>query len=347
VDVTLLRSTWLRPLNDLDAIDDWLGLLNPAWSIGRIRARIATIDQETPDTCTFRLIPNWRWPGFEAGQHVVVEVELDGVRHHRTFSLSSAPWEATLALTVKRQGRVTRAMHERLRAGDVLTLSPPAGTFVLPQHLPGQLVFVAAGTGITPMRSMLWDLAGRDYKGAITLVHVCRDPRQQLFAWELVALAQRLPGLRLHVHDTSTDGRPSADELVRSFPALASADTFLCGPPAFMDELRTHPALAGLGARLRMEHFGAPLSSRPGEGLICAARSGVSFAASGGPILIDAEAAGLAPKHGCRVGVCQTCKVRKLSGSVEDLRTGRISDRPDELISICVSAARGELVLDL
>src|SRR5688572_23655241 len=86
-----LRSPWLRPFNDLAAVDDWLGLLNPMWSLTEIRARVVEIRDETPDTKTFVLAPNRRWPGFTAGQHVTVTLELDGVRRQRTFSLSSAP----------------------------------------------------------------------------------------------------------------------------------------------------------------------------------------------------------------------------------------------------------------
>lgn len=345
-----LRSSWLRPFNDLEAIDDWLGLLNPAWSLTTIRARIVAIDQEADDVLTFRLAPNRRWPGFQAGQHVAVQMELDGVRHHRTFSLSSAPGDRTLAITVKRQGRVTHAMHERLRVGGVLTLSPPSGSFVLPTLVPARLVFLAAGTGITPMMSMLRHLAARGHRNPVTLVFVGRDARQRLFASDLVSIAERLPQFRLHVHYTSAEGRPQAADVVRLVPDIGDTDTFLCGPPTFMDELRAHPALSGLGARLRTEHFG-PVWPPPEPGntghRVQAARSGRTFAASGGPLLVDAEVAGMAPKHGCRVGVCQTCKVRKRLGTVVDLRTGQVSAEPDELIALCVSAACSDLVIDL
>ena len=71
-------SPWLRPFNDVAAIDDLLAQLHPTWSLGRIKARVLAVVDETPDTKTFVLRPNRNWPGFRAGQHVGVEVEIDG-----------------------------------------------------------------------------------------------------------------------------------------------------------------------------------------------------------------------------------------------------------------------------
>src|SRR5580765_4015282 len=88
---TIWTSPWLHPLNDVAAIDDLLAQLHPTWSLGRIKARVRAVIAETADTKTFVLRPNRNWPGFHAGQHVGVEVEIDGIRHQRRYSLSSAP----------------------------------------------------------------------------------------------------------------------------------------------------------------------------------------------------------------------------------------------------------------
>src|SRR5262245_3717900 len=97
----LWKTPWLRPFNDLAAIDDLLGQLRPTWSLGRIRARVVAVRAETSDTATFTLRPNRRWPGFRAGQHVGLEVDIDGVRHRRRYTIASAPSrERRFAITV-------------------------------------------------------------------------------------------------------------------------------------------------------------------------------------------------------------------------------------------------------
>src|SRR5689334_13569058 len=118
---TLRTTPWLHPFNDVVAIDDLLASLHPTWALGTIKARVLRIEDETADTKTFVLGANRRWPGFRAGQHVGVVVEIDGVRHERRYSLSSAPARGrTIAITVKRQpeGLVSGWLHDRLAVGD-------------------------------------------------------------------------------------------------------------------------------------------------------------------------------------------------------------------------------------
>ena len=101
---TLWTTPWLRPFNDVAAIDDLLTQVHATWSLARIKARVLAVVDETADTKTFVLRPNRNWPGFRAGQHVGVEIEIDGVRHQRRYSLSSAPSaRRVIAITVKRQ----------------------------------------------------------------------------------------------------------------------------------------------------------------------------------------------------------------------------------------------------
>jgi ferredoxin len=79
-----------------------------------------------------------------------------------------------------------------------------------------------------------------------------------------------------------------------------------------------------------------------------ATRSNHSFTTTGeGPLLVEAERAGLAPKHGCRIGICRTCRCRMKSGTVENLRTGELSSEPGQLIQLCLSAARSDLEIEL
>ena len=105
-------------------------------------------------------------------------------------------------------------------------------------------------------------------------------------------------------------------------------------------------------APLHSERFVAvPLlpASAPGTpSVVTFAASGKTFTTSGtAPLLVQAERAGLAPKHGCRIGICRSCQCTKKSGTTENLQTGEISSAPNELIRLCISAARSDIALDL
>jgi ferredoxin-NADP reductase len=348
----LLRSPWLRPLNDLEAMDDLLAGAHPTWSLGRIKARVVEIRDETPDVRSFVLRPNRWWPGFVPGQHVTVAFEISGVRHHRTYSLSSMPADPFLRLTVKRHpgGRVSNALHHRLAIGDALVLSRPAGAFTLPSPPDRKLLLLSAGSGITPVMSMLRDLHHRAPDRDVVFLHVCRTPADAIFAGELCTLATSMPALRLFTHVTAERGRPSAEGLVALVPDYAERSTWLCGPASFMEMVQARWDAEGLADRLACERFGAPVARRP-AGIpvrVRAARSNRSFITTGErPLLVEAEAAGLAPKHGCRVGICRTCRCRMTSGSDENLRTGQLTSEPGGLIQLCISAARSDIELDL
>lgn len=350
----LLASPWLRPLNDRDALDDLLAQVHPTWAVGRTKARVVAIRAETPDVRSLWLRPNRRWPGFAAGQHVSVSVEIRGVRHHRTFSLSSAPGDPLLRITVRRQpeGRVTNALHDRLAVGDVLELSPPAGGFVLPDPLPEKLLLLSAGSGITPVASMLRDLRRRDPWRDVVFVHAHRTARDAIFAGELREIAGAMPRLRLVAHASAERGRLDGDGLAALVPDRAARRTFLCGPTSFMAMVRERWDVEGLSDLLASEQFDAPAASPRAAGAgrlrVHAARSGRSFPTTGDePLLLAAERAGLEPKHGCRIGICRTCRCRLTSGEVENLRTGELQREPGRLVQLCVSVARSDLELEL
>ena len=349
----LSTKSWLHPLNDVAAIDDLLAQFNPLWSLNEVRARVEHIHDETADTRTFVLRPNRHWSGFSAGQHAVVTVEIDGVRQSRAYSLSSSPREARLiSITVKRRtgGRVSNALHEQIAVGDTLGLSAAGGQFVLPVQLPEKILLLGAGSGVTPLMSMLLELEARAYEGDVIFVHGSRFAADAIFGKTLRALACRFPALRWMEHYSEAAGRLDASKLEALVPDYAERTTFLCGPQAVMDWVQDHWNAQGLNDRLSFEHFGAPVSKARAAGepqaVTCTKSAGFS-APGAASLLVEAAAAGLKPKYGCRSGICASCTCRKVSGRVENLLTGEISDHPDELIRICVSAARSDLQLDL
>ena len=355
-----LASGLARRLALVRQADFWLGELDPLWALGEIRARVAAIIDETADARTFVLEPNAGWRGHRAGQHTTVELEIDGVRVRRCYSISSAPGDPRPAITVKRArgGRVSGFLHERVSRGHLLRLSPAAGEFVLPEAAGGKLklLFLTAGSGITPVMSMLRDREARGEAGDFVLVHHARSRSDVIFRDELEALAARHGGARvvLGLSDGALpDGPPGPgrfdeERFRRLVPDFAERTTFLCGPPALMARAERLWAAAGATANLRQERFAAPPAAAPAAGgpvRIGLVRSGRSFTAGAGTLLEQLEEGGARPASGCRMGICQTCRCRKRSGTVENLRTGAVSSAPDEDVQPCISAARSDLEL--
>ncbi len=335
------------------AIDDTLAALHPLLSLTQVRAQVMRIVDETPDTKTFILRPNAHWQGASSGQFVRVQTEIDGRRVERVYSLSSPAGAQRLAITVKRQdgGTMSTHLHNQVRVGDVLTLSQAAGEFVLPARLPAQLLLLSAGSGITPVMAMLRELHARAYQGDVLFVHMCRSAQDLIFATELQHLQATWPSLRLATHFTNENGRLGAAGLQALVPDLTRRATWMCGPGAWMDSIHALWRNPANTAPLHSELFataprmavvaGAPVA-------VQCASTGHTFIASGNDaLLVQAERAGLAPKHGCRMGICASCQCTKTSGTVQNLLTGDISSAPNEVIRLCISAARSDVTLAL
>jgi len=331
-------------------LEFWLGEINASWSVRQLRARVLRVVQETHDVKTFVLRANHLWRRHRPGQFVPVEVEINGARTRRCYSISSAPGGRIFAITVKRTGRVSTYLHDHVRPGDVLHLGQPAGSFVLPTPAPSKTLLVSGGSGITPLMSMLRDLANRGALSDVVFMHAARSEADVIFGAELLALAKRHAGLRLMFHYGPLDQAT----LTQSVPDFADRETFLCGPQGMMDSLA--PLWKGIEHRLMTERFSAaPLAASTNETnetnekvRLTLATSEKSFETNGaGTLLEQLERAGETPKYGCRMGICNTCLCRKKAGVVEDLRTGALSAEPDQDIRLCVSAARSDLTLAL
>ncbi|QTN28924.1 ferredoxin reductase [Rhodoferax sp. AJA081-3] len=352
--VKALGHPWVESIVRLDAVEDALSALHPLLSLTQVRARVLRIVDETATTKTFVLQPNALWASAQAGQFVRVQLEINGRRVERAYSLSSRPGARRIAFTVKRQdqGLVSNHLHTAVSVGDVLTISQATGEFVLPDALPANILLLSAGSGITPVMSMLRDLKARNYGGDVVFLHVCRAPDDLIFAAQLQALAADFTGLRLVVHYDASAGFFSPQVLAQHVPDLNTRSTWMCGPAGFMDAISAYWDTQGFDKQLFSERFvGAPLlpSTAPGTPVqVSFANSGTTFTTSGtDPLLVQAERAGLTPKHGCRIGICRSCQCVKTSGTVENLQTGEVSSAPNELIRLCISTARSDVALAL
>jgi len=333
----------------------WSRRLRPLWSRTDGRAEVVEIVDETHDTKTFWLRPPRSWAGHDAGQFVTVTCEVNGVATRRCYSLSSRPGEALVAITIKRVegGLMSPWLHERVHVGDHLALSPASGDFTAPSATRAPLLFLTGGSGITPAMAILRDLTARGALPDTVFIHHARSPRDLAFADELRALAASHRQLSLHLLTDDVDGFFDEATFTALAPDFAARETYLCGPAPLMDRA------AGLWdggythTRLHAERFALPTTVATREAVgtptqATLATSGRTLSLNGaGTLLEQLEQGGATPAHGCRIGICHTCKCIKRAGSVQNLLTGAISDAPNQLIQLCISRPRGDITLDL
>jgi ferredoxin-NADP reductase len=335
----------------------WLQELDPSLSL-RPRARVVEIIRETPDAKTFVLSPNRLWKGHVAGQYVTIEVEIDGRRSCRCYSISSAPGRGrSFSITVKRVagGLVSNWLHDHAAAGDTVGIGQAAGDFILPETLPARILFITGGSGITPVCALLEELAGRAALGDVILLHYAPTRADVIRHDRLRTLADRHGGFRLLLGLTREKGGVArfAGEPLRSLvPDFHRRETWLCGPEGLRNRVKTLWQAEGIGERLHEERFAArtavPSTAEVPQVTVTLNRSRRRFDTNGpGTLLEQTERAGANPAFGCRMGICQTCKCVKRSGAVQNLRTGAISSDPDEEIQLCLSIARSDVELDL
>jgi ferredoxin-NADP reductase len=333
--------------------DDLLGTLNPLWSRREPHARVAGLRRETADTTTLLLRPGPGHPEHRPGQFVGVGTRLDGVWHWRTYSVTSCPGDPLLAVTVTAVpgGTVSNALAHRTPVGTLLRIGPPAGEFVLPEPVPEKLLFLTAGSGITPVMGMLGHLAAArpEALGGAVLVHCDRTPSDLVFGAELRMLAART-GLTLVERHTAVEGRLTPANLTDTVPDWAARQTWACGPAGMLEALTEHWARAGDPGALHVELFTPPavVTTDATGGRVSFTASGIEAdAGPGTPLMVAGEAAGALLPNGCRMGICHTCVGRLRSGAVRDLRTGDLHDTPGEPVRTCVSGAAGDVEIEL
>jgi ferredoxin-NADP reductase len=356
----LARRLLGSPVVDLllgpHGVDRYLELISPTLTVGDARAQVVAVRRQTARSVTLTLRPNRAWAGFEAGQYVAVGVEIDGVRRTRTYSPAGSAWdrrELELTVTEHPGGLVSGHLLRAARAGSIVHLAGAQGMFALPSPRPERIVLISGGSGITPVLSMLRTLADEGHDGEICFLHFARTEADWLYEPEVRALATRHPGLRVEYRATRGSEPQRLDvPLLRALVGDASdATAAVCGPPGLVDAA---PAVwADLGGdpdRLLSETFTPPRVLVTGDaaaGTLRFLRSDRTAQIAEGTLLEQAEAAGLTPNFGCRMGICHTCTCRKAAGAVRNLRTGEISDECDEDIQLCISAPAGDVALEL
>jgi ferredoxin-NADP reductase len=333
--------------------DDYLQLANPLWSARELRGRIVEVRRETVDSATLEIKPGWGFEfNYEPGQYIGIGVLVDGRWRWRSYSLTSVPVtrSRTITITVKAmaEGFLSTHLVGGVAPGTIVRLATPQGNFVLPDPAPSSMLFLTAGSGITPVMSMLRTLARRDQVTDILHIHSAPTESEVMFASELADLARAHPGYRLQTRTTRTQGRLDLARLSDAVPDWRERETWACGPQGMLDAAERAWADAGVPQRLHIERFAAPKAAPHGTGgTVTFARSGKTVVADAATPLMEAgENAGVQMPFGCRMGICQSCVVDLVDGHVRDLRTGAERE-PGTRVQTCISSASGDCVLDI
>lgn len=335
-------------------VDRYTELVEPTWTRRDARARVVAVRRQTSRSVTLTLEPNDAFAGFRAGQHINLSVEINGRRRTRCYSPASAEGASAIELTIGRHdgGLVSTYLCDHAYAGMVLGLDSVGGDFVLPvippDTPPQRILFVSGGSGITPVLSMLRTLRAQAFTGQIGFVHYARSAEEACYREELDRISATMPGVRvLHgytrdTHGTDLVGRFGPEHLETALPGGPPDAVYVCGPEDLVTAVETHCD------NVRSESFVPPtFTATATGGTVTFTDSGVAVTDDGQPLLTQAEAAGLAPQSGCRMGICHSCTRTKTRGAVRNLITGAVSGIDNEDIQICVTAPVGDVDIDL
>lgn len=344
------------------------------------RWRVQSVQQESADIRSFVLAPETgAAPSFLAGQHLPIRITTAaGETLLRTYSLSSAPSDGQLRISVKAQGVVSRHLHEQVQVGDVLEVRPPLGSFTLNSDTDRPLVLIGAGVGITPLLSMLREQVALGQGRRIHFFQGARTLADLPFQAELYELMQRAGGL-LKIHralsapeagalpgrDYEQQGRIELAP-IKSVLSFDDYDFYLCGPAAFTQTI--YDGLRDLNVadtRIHAEAFGPstlkrrtddpaatlvqpPAATEPVPVYFTASSKEARWTPDSGSLLELAENRGLTPEFSCRGGSCGTCKTRLVSGQVHYPNPPAELPQDGAVLICCAVPAAGEtLQLDL
>lgn len=356
-----------KPFVSPDIYDFWLGKLvsNASWETPL--ATVMEVRKEARDAVSLVLKPNRHFAGFRSGQHINVTVEVDGVRCTRSYSITTTPklfrQQRRIAITVKRfeGGTVSTHLCREMTSGSVVEISQAFGEMTVAAGSE-PILLLAAGSGITPMMSIVRKLTG-DGPGVcerpLTLLYWAQVREDFCFYDELQQLAEDNPAFQLQfILTRETDllaeektGRPSRDLMDTLVPVCSDHRVFACGPTGFVECVR---GLVEHQAQSFVAESFSPVQPRaiaPGsaeEVTVTLSRSNRTVTLPTSISLLEAlEEKGVRPASGCRRGICNTCACGKTEGISANLISGDESHHPATALRLCVSAARSDLVLDL
>jgi ferredoxin-NADP reductase len=326
---------------------------------------LANIERQTHDTKTLRFhVPKERRFRAKPGQFMSFQWIIDGQRIVRSYTICSSPSHGEyVEITPKRteNGCVSVFLNDRAKPGLRVEASGPYGRFCFDETLHKSIVLIAAGSGITPMISMLRYIDEVKLSTPVTLLYCVRTGADIIFQNELTRLEGALPNFKYEVCLSQPDptwtgqrGRLTGEFVSQHVIDVESFTFFLCGPKGFMETARQILLTLGVSEeRILQESFGErPTDSRPPEAhpvetVVFIHSRKVCQVSDGGTLLDAAERNDVQIPYGCRQGQCGTCATRVLSGAVQmDVEAGLTAEQKNAgYVLPCVSRAKGTVVL--
>lgn len=404
-------ATGYRPEVIQRAFVDFIGSrLHSFWSLTTPKLRLIARYTLSDDLIALRFETNRAFrqqisglqDGWQGGQHLDLRVFIDGVYHHRSYSLVGLAQQPlwwhddtadsnvaksqrhTVTIAIKPQGLVSNYLTQQIPLASVVDTSIPLGNFTLAKaktqasiavqknldnEQPAPLLFIAGGSGITPMLGLITQALKDGHW--VTLLHYSRTKLSQLqHQWQ--QLSDVYSAFSYHVIHTDNPATYlagkrylSADSLLSLNLPLADTQIFACGSQTLLAGLYKAAAEITLpqGKQLRdniiVENFGSALPIFDSEGgqlldnTIQAKehtiylRSRQRHFNSDTTLLAAAENSDIRLAHGCRQGICQLCRCNKVSGVVKNIHTGKMSSDGYESIQTCINIAMTDVVLDI
>ena len=353
---------FFSPIIAADVFDFWAGECRSLLTWQRPLARIVERRVEAKNTVTLVLKPNKHFLGFNAGQHINVTVEVNGMRLTRSYSLTNIPnKKCLLAITVKavENGKVSSYLCQKAQAGEIVEIGQAFGEMTLTTAPSKPSVFLAAGSGITPLMSLIRHLTAEQLTQPITLIYWAKTRAELCFVQELRQLEVNHTNFHVtfaltnetHLLAGELNRRPDAKLLNHAITHLENSQVFACGNAGFVDSIRQligQKCLSFHAESFTPPAFSNVVSTALGTVRVQLQASKKTLELSAGQPLLNAlEAQGIEVSSGCRMGICNTCACSKLSGTTQDLTTGELTSEPQSALRLCVARANSDLILDL
>ena len=344
----------------------------PIWTRGRVRVRCVKVtEEEAPEvkTYTFAAVQPQLFQ-FRPGQFVTLELPANGGMVSRSYTISSSPSRpSNLSITVKRapMGLVSNWLYNNMAEGFEFDLSGPYGNFSCMDYPAKKVLMISAGSGITPMMSMLRYLSDTVSGVDIAFINNVRTPADVIFERELLHISALLgPELKLGVVPSKVltgqrwnglRGRMSDLLLMAIAPDFIERETFVCGPSGYTAAVSSMMKRLGYPMhRFHQESFGGgerPVRVKPSRSSakrtqVLFHRSGLTFeGAEGETVLEIGHRHGVTMNSACRIGVCGACRIKKIDGHVAMDRQHALSQGEvnDGHILACVAQVGGRVVV--
>ena len=397
--------------------------LNPFWSLTVPKLRLMSRVALSEDLIALQFESNHAFKkqvfdlqgGWAGGQHINISVPIDGIHHQRRYSLVGLPKQQplyeqtdndnnaekspTVTIAIKPQGLVSDYLTKHAAIGAIFNSGMPSGNFTLAQaakqaklstlnptlNKPSSLLFIAGGSGITPMLGLIMQALQSGQN--VTLLHYNRTPLLTTYWANLAKKYATFTYHLIHTEDPSTylaNSRHLSVKVLLSLELpLADTQIFACGSQPFLAELYriadqiTLPSSAvldnslvdislsgdslstekySLRDNIIIERFSTALpellnknsqDKAEVEPKTISLRTRQRQFTTSTTLLLGAEQAGLKLPYGCRQGICQMCRCHKISGVVKNIQTGKVSTDGLESIQTCIHVALTDVVLDI